>query len=80
MKKKHILKLSFSLILLNSGIKAKPMEPSTASRIRQVSRVCRKRRAELVKSGEIVDEAEWRMLNVIIVIVGDYFDQKDLRD
>ena len=56
------------------------MEPSTASRIRQVSRVCRKRRAELVKSGEIVDEAEWRMLNVIIVIVGDYFDQKDLRD
>ena len=55
------------------------MEPSTASRIRHVCRVCRKRRYEMSNENN-VDNEEWRMLNVLIVIVGDYFDQKDLQD
>ena len=54
------------------------MEPSTASRIRNICRVCRKRRYRLV-SGQI-DENELTMLNLIIVIIGHYFEQIDLQD
>ena len=54
------------------------MEPSTASRIRNICRVCRKRRHRLV-SGQI-DENELTMLNLIIVIIGHYFEQIDLQD
>ena len=55
------------------------MEPSTASRIRNICRVCRKRRYRLVSSDEI-DENELTMLNLIIVIIGHYFEQIDLQD
>ena len=65
--------LNYDVIIL-----AKPMEPSTASRIRNICRVCRKRRYRLV-SGQI-DENELTMLNLIIVIIGHYFEQIDLQD
>lgn len=60
-------------------ILAKPIEPSTASRIRNVCRSCRKRRFELINSGSI-DEIELKSLNLFILIISEYFDQKDLAD
>ena len=58
---------------------AKPIEPSTASRIRNVCRSCRKRRFEMINSGSI-DDNELKSLNLFILIISEYFNQKDLAD
>ena len=73
-----IIHLNYDVIIL-ATLLAKPMEPSTASRIRNICRVCRKRRYRLVSDDDI-DENELTMLNLIIVIIGHYFEQIDLQD
>jgi len=65
----------FSLLAAQS----KPIEPSAASRIRNVCRSCRKRRFEMINSGSM-NETELKSLNLFILIISDYFDQKDLAD
>jgi len=65
----------FSLL----AAQAKPMEPSTASRIRNICRTCRKRRYDLVRTPNF-SQSELTMLNLVIVIIGHFFDQKDLQD
>ena len=55
------------------------MEPSTASRIRNICRTCRKRRYDLVRTPNF-SQSELTMLNLVIVIIGHFFDQKDLQD
>jgi len=59
-----------------------PYEPAMASRMRNVCKSCRKLRANLVSdetTGE-ARQAEIKSLNLLILIISQFFDQKDLAD
>jgi len=58
-----------------------PYEPAIASRIRAICRNCRKVRFQIVDNGEADSrKQELTSLNFIILLISNFFDQKDLSD
>jgi len=62
-------------------IQQTPYEPAIASRIRAICRNCRKVRFQIVENGEADSrKQELTSLNFIILLISNFFDQKDLSD
>lgn len=58
-----------------------PFEPSIASRMRNICKACRKLRVKLVSDESFqTSKTELNSLNLLILIISQFFDQKDLAD